>query len=220
MFSRKENLALKGTTTVGVVYKNGVVITADKRASAGTFIASKKAKKVHPITDKIVFTISGLVADAQVLVKWIQNYVRRLSIERERPPLVKEVASLTSVLLHTNFRSLLPFMVHFIIGGVDQLGPHIYFLDHVGSVHEGKYMSTGSGSPVAYGVLEAEYSPNLDEKPAISLALRALRSAIKRDAATGDGIDLVVVSDQGYRFFKPNEIEEYLKDLDKVISEG
>jgi len=220
LVNANNNYVLKGTTTVGVVFKDGVVIAADKRASAGTFIASKMAKKVHPITDRIIFTISGLVADAQILIKWIRNYVQRISLERERPPLVKEVASLTSVLLHNNFRSLLPFMVHFIIGGIDQFGPHIYFLDHVGSVHEGKYMSTGSGSPVAYGVLESEYRPDLDERSAISLALRALRSAIKRDAATGDGIDLVVIRPEGYRFFKPNEIEEYLKDLDKVISEG
>lgn len=220
MINPKDNYALKGTTTVGVVYRKGVVIAADKRASAGTFIASKKAQKIHPITDRIVFTISGLVADAQVLVKWMQNYVRRISIERGRPLLVKEAASITSVLLHTNFRSLLPFMVHFIIGGIDQFGPHIYFLDHVGSVHEGKYMSTGSGSPVAYGVLEAEYKGDLDRESAIMLALRALRSAIKRDAATGDGIDLVVVTDRGYKFFKPDEIEKYLDDLDRVLSEG
>lgn len=220
MVNSNNYYALKGTTTVGVVFKDGVVIAADKRASAGTFIASKMAKKIHPITDKIIFTISGLVADAQILIKWIQSYVRRISIERDRDPLVKEVASLTSVLLHNNFRSLLPFMVHFIIGGIDQFGPHIYFLDHVGSIHEGKYMSTGSGSPVAYGVLESEYRPDLDEKSAISLALRALRSAIRRDAATGDGIDLAVVKPQGYRFFKREEIEEYLRDLDKVLSEG
>jgi len=219
-FNRDEVKGLRGTTTVGLVFRDGVVIAADKRASAGTFIASKKAQKIHPITDKIVFTISGLVADAQILVKWIRNYIRRISIERDRPPLVREVASVTSVLLHTNFRSLLPFLVHFIIGGIDQLGPHIFFLDHTGAAHEDKFMATGSGSPVAYGVLEANYREGIDEDEAVKLALRALRSAIRRDTATGDGIDLVVVKGDGLRFFKPEEIDRYLADLDKVIHEG
>jgi len=218
-FRGKKDYALKGTTTVGVAFKGGVVIVADKRASAGTFIASRRAQKIHPITDKIVFTISGLVADAQILVKWIRNYVKRISIERDRPPLVREVANLTSVLLHTNFRSLLPFLVHFIIGGVDQLGSHIFFLDHTGAAHEDKFMATGSGSPVAYGVLEAGYRDDLDEEAALKLALRALRSAILRDTATGDGIDAAIVKQEGIRFLKPDEIEEYLKGLD-VAREG
>jgi len=216
----KKDMVLKGTTTVGVTYPRGVVIAADKRASAGTFIASKKAQKIHPITDNIVFTISGLVADAQILVKWIRNHVKRMSIEQNRPPLVKEVANLTSMLLHNYFRTLIPFMVHFIIGGIDPTGPHIFFLDHTGGAQEDKFISTGSGSPVAYGVLEAEYRRDLTEEDAIKLALRALRSAIKRDAATGDGIDLAVITREGVKVFKPEEIEKYLKDLDVILREG
>jgi len=218
--SIKERMELKGTTTVGLVFKDGVVIAADKRASAGTFIASRRAQKIYAITNKIVFTTSGLVADAQILVRWIQNHIRRLTIEREREPLVREVANLTSILMHNYFKSLLPFQVHFIIGGLDVLGPHIFFLDHSGAVQEDKFMATGSGSPIAFGVLEAYYKDRMDQEEAIMLALRALRSAIRRDAATGDGIDLAVITEKGIRFFKPEEIDAYLADLKKLLEEG
>jgi len=212
--------ALKGTTTVGVTFKNGVVIAADKRASAGTFIASKRAKKIHNITDKIVFTISGLVADAQVLVKWVRSQVMSLIYSTEREPLVSEVTSLTATVLHSNFRSLLPFLVHFIVGGVDRLGPHIFFLDHAGGKNEEKYIATGSGSPVALGVLEDGYKDGLDEDEAVNLALRALRSAISRDAATGDGVDLAIVTNKGTRYLTPKEINKRLSTLAKTIAEG
>lgn len=211
---------LKGTTTIGLVFRDGVVIAADKRASAGTFVASKRAVKIHPITDKIVFTISGLVADAQVLVKWVRTSVYRTFLQIERDPLVSEVASLTSLVLHSNFRTLLPFLVHFIIGGVDVKGPHIFFLDHAGGVNEDKFLATGSGSPVAMGILENEYREGLDRDDAIRVALRALRGAIRRDTATGDGIDLAVVTDEGTRFYKPDEINGFLKGLDEAFGEG
>ena len=215
-----ETKILKGTTTVGVTFKGGVVIAADKRASAGTFIASKRAKKVHNITDKIIFTISGLVADAQVLVKWIRTQLKLQTLSTGREPLVSEVANLTATVLHSNFRTLLPFMVHFIIGGIDIRGPHIYFLDHAGGRNEEKYIATGSGSPIALGILEDGYREDLTEEEAILLALRALRGAISRDAATGDGIDLAIVTDKGTKYLTPKEIEEKLKGIQKVFLEG
>ncbi len=211
---------LKGTTTVGLVFSNGVVIAADKRASAGTFIASKKAKKIHKITDKIIFTISGLVADAQILVKWIRTNVSTLSRNIEREAFVSEVANLASTVMHGNFRSFLPFLVHFIVGGVDVRGPHLYFIDHAGGVNKDSYLATGSGSPVAIGILEDGYKQDLTEDEAIKLALKALRGAIRRDAATGDGIDLAVVTDKGVKFYTPEEIDEHLSGLKKVFAEG
>ena len=212
--------ALKGTTTVGVTFKNGVVIAADKRASAGTFIASKRAQKIHNITDKIVFTISGLVADAQVLVKWIRTQVKTITLNTGREPLVSEVTSLTALVLHNNFRTLLPFMVHFIVGGVDKKGPHIYFIDHAGGKNKEKYVATGSGSPVAIGILEDGYKEDMTEEEAINLALRALKGAISRDAATGDGIDLVIVTEKGTKRLTPQQIEERLQGIQKIFQEG
>ena len=204
---------LKGTTTVGITFKDGVVLAADKRASAGTFIASKVAKKIHPITRRIAFTISGLVADAQILVRWMKNYMNRLTLMRGREPTVREVANLVSVVMHDYFKSLSPFITHLLIGGYDRRGPHIYFLDHAGGVQEDKYLATGSGSPIAMGILESGYRDDLAEDEAILLALRALSAAMKRDTATGDGIDLVVIKKEGIRTFTPKEIDELLKKI-------
>jgi len=201
-----------GTTTVGLCFKNGVVIAADKRATAGSLIVSKRARKIHRVTNKIAITISGLVADAQVLVRWLQSQARIFYLNTDREPLVRELVSLLSNVMHAYFKSLLPFISHFIIGGVDNLGPHIVFLDHAGSMQEEKYIVTGSGSPVAIGVLEDRYNDKLTKKEGITLALEALRSAIRRDVFSGDGIDLAVITHkEGVHVFSPKEIDRYIK---------
>lgn len=204
--------ALHGTTTVGLCFKRGVVIAADKRASAGSLIASKRARKIHKISDNIAITISGSVADAQVLVRWLQSQARIFYLNTERAPLISELVSLLSNVLHSYFKSLLPFITHFIIGGVDVLGPHIVFLDHAGSIQEEKYIATGSGSPIAFGVLEDGYRENLNKDNAIRLVLNALRSAIRRDVFSGDGIDLAVITRRdGFKIYSPKEIEKYIR---------
>ncbi len=213
IFGKKnsQNL-LHGTTTVGVCFKDGIAIVADKRASAGSLIASKRAKKIHKITDHIAITISGSVADAQVLVRWLQSQARIFYLNTEREPLISELVSLLSNVLHSYFKSLLPFITHFIVGGVDVLGPHIVFLDHAGSIQEEKYIATGSGSPIALGVLEDGYEENLTKDKAIHLALNALRSAIRRDVYSGDGLDLVTITKKaGLKIYSPKEIEKYIQ---------
>lgn len=206
------NDALHATTTVGLCFKEGVAIAADKRASAGSLIASKRARKIHKIMDSVAVTISGQVADAQVLVRWLQSQARIFYLNTGREPLVGELVSLLSNVLHSYFKSLLPFITHFIIGGVDVLGPHIVFLDHAGSIQEERYIASGSGSPIALGVLEDGYREDLSKDKAIRLALNALRSAIRRDVFSGDGIDLVVITRRdGFKVYSPKEIEKYIQ---------
>jgi len=207
-----DNLILKGTTTVGLCFKDGVVITADKRASAGSLIASKRAVKIHRITNYTAITISGVVADAQVLVRWLRTQAQIFYLNAERELLVGELVSLLANVMHAYFKSFLPFINHFIVGGVDTKGPHIVFLDHAGSVQEELYIATGSGSPIALGVLEDGYKEDLNEKDAIKLALHALRSAITRDVFSGDGVDLAVITKKhGFKLFSPEEIGRYIK---------
>jgi len=204
-------MVLKGTTTIGICFKDGVVIAADKRASAGYLVASKRAMKIHRITDYTAITISGVVADAQVLVRWLRTQAQIFYLNTERELLVKELVSLLANVMHAYFKSLLPFISHFIVGGVDRLGPHIVFLDHAGSIQEELYIATGSGSPIALGVLEDGFRERMGEKDAIMLALEALKSAISRDVFSGDGIDLAVITKKkGFHLFTPDEINKYI----------
>lgn len=211
IFAGKNISPLHGTTTVGLIFRDGVVIAADKRASMQNIIASKQAKKIHKINEYTAITISGVVADAQILIRWLQTQAQVFYLNVGRAPLIKELVNLLANVMHSYFKSLVPFISHFIVGGVDALGPHIIFLDHAGSIQEEKFIATGSGSPMALGVLESNFTNNLDQEAAITLALNALRSAILRDVYSGDGFDVVVITQEsGVKFLSKEEKEKYL----------
>ena len=188
-----------GTTTVGLVCSDGVVFASDKRATAWTFIASKDTKKVFRINDKLAMTIAGGLGDGQALVRFIQSELRLYETREGRTMTVKGAATLLSNILFGY--KMFPFLVQLIIGGVDKKDkkPSLYSLDAVGGVSSEPFISTGSGSLIAYGVLEAGYKKNKPIKENIALALKTINTAMKRDSATGDGIDLVSIDDSGFK---------------------
>jgi proteasome beta subunit len=188
---------LTGTTTMGVVCRDGIVMGTDTRATMGTFVAHKKAKKVYPIDNHVAMTIAGGVADAQTVVEILQANSRLYRFEKGNPIPISAVARLAANILFSS--RYYPFILQSIIGGVDEQGPHIFALDPLGSVTEEKCVSTGSGSPVAYGVLEPGYKEGMSVKDAIPLVVKAVNSAMKRDSASGDSFDVAVVSKEGYK---------------------
>jgi proteasome beta subunit len=188
---------MTGTTTMGVVCKDGIVLGTDTRATLGTFVAHKRAKKVYPIDDHVAMTIAGGVADAQTVVEMLRANSKLYKYEKGLPIPISAVARLAAnVLFQSRYY---PFILQSIIGGMDEQGGHIYALDPLGSVTEEKYVSTGSGSPVAYGVLEPGYKEGMPVKEAIPLVVRAVNEAMKRDSASGDSFDVAVISKDGYR---------------------
>ena len=194
---------LTGTTTIGLVCRDGIVLGTDTRATLGTFIAHKHAKKVYPIDDHIAMTIAGGVADAQSVVEVLQANSKLYKFEKGMPIPVSAVARLAAnILFQSRFY---PFLLQSIIGGVDEQGSHIFALDPLGSVTEEKCVSTGSGSPVAYGVLEPGYKEGMSVKEAIPLVVKAVNSAMKRDSASGDSFDVAVISKEGYRELSEEE---------------
>jgi proteasome beta subunit len=188
---------LTGTTTMGVVCRDGIVMGTDTRATMGTFVAHKRAKKVYPIDNHVAMTIAGGVADAQTVVEILQANSKLYRFEKGMPIPISAVARLAANILFSS--RYYPFILQSIIGGVDDQGPHIFALDPLGSVTEEKCVSTGSGSPVAYGVLEPGYKEGMAVKDAIPLVVRAVNSAMKRDSASGDSFDVAVISKEGYR---------------------
>lgn len=215
--NNKKVEGVKGTTTIGVTIKNGVILGADKRAAAGHVIASKTAEKIKPVTDKVGITISGSVAGAQILHKWLRSEVARLSIDSERAPTVSSVANLTATILHSNFRQLLPFQVHFLIGGIEKGTGKLFFLDHTGSLQQDKYIASGSGSPIALGMLERTYQKGLTKEEGIKLALDAVSTAINRDVYTGNGMDIATIDKEGFNLLSTEELKKYAEEIDLIV---
>jgi proteasome beta subunit len=189
----------KGTTTVGIVCKDGVVLAADRRATAG-FVVNKKAQKIHKITDNMAVTMAGLVSDAQLLIKLIRAEVKLKDLQTLRTSTVKETANLLAGMLYNNLRrpSMVEGIVAFLLGGNDAQGSHLYDLGIDGSLTEiDDYVSDGSGSIFAIGVLEALYKKGMSVDEGVKLAQRAISAAIQRDVSTGNGIDVFVIDSKG-----------------------
>jgi proteasome beta subunit len=187
------------TTTIGLVYDDGVILGSESRATEGYFIASKEAPKIYKITERIGMTISGGVADCQQMVKTIRalTNIRRMEIGRDVS--VKSVAQLTSLSLFQN--RLAPYISELIIGGVDEAGSHLYTLDPLGSlIPEEHYTATGSGSIVALGVLESKFKDGMTQEQAVSLISSAITAAKSRDIASGGPLQIIAVTKkEGYK---------------------
>jgi proteasome beta subunit len=198
----KENEVLNtGTTTVGLMCKDCVVLAADKRATAGNFIASKNVNKVIPINDRMALTMSGVVSDLQLLIKLLKAELKLKSIRVDREPSVKEAANLMTNIVYNNVRkfSVIPGITHFLLGGFDS-STQLYDLYADGSITEiDDFVSSGSGSVIAYGVLEANYKKDLSEAEGVELAVKSVNAALQRDSASGEGIDVYVINKAGVK---------------------
>ncbi len=190
-------LILKGTTTVGVVCNDGVVLSADTRVTMGTFIAHKKGKKIHKIDNHIAMTISGSVADAQRVVEILGANASLYRLDYGRPIPVQAASRLVSNLLFSSRYA--PLIAQVLVGGVDDTGPHIFSLDPLGSLTEEKCVATGSGSPVAYGVLEDKYQEGKSTLDLLPIVVQAVKAAMKRNTASGDSFDVAIIGKDGYR---------------------
>jgi len=201
--------SMKGTTTVGLVFSIGVILATEKRATMGYMIASKKAKKVYKVADRIGMTTAGGVGDAQQLARILTVECNLYQIRRSRPITVGATATLLSNYLNQN--RVFPYYVQLLVGGIDESGPSVYSVDAMGgATKEEEIVATGSGSPMAYGVLEDRFLPQMSEDAAIDLAIRALKSAMKRDAGSGEGIHVVVITKDKYEELNEDKLKKYL----------
>ncbi len=191
------NLALKGTTTIGVVSKDGVILASDTRVTMGFYVAHKQGKKVYKIDDHIGMTIAGTVADAQRVVDILTANAQLYKINMNRPMPISSAARLVANLLFS--ARYIPLATQVLVGGVDESGPHIFNLDPLGSLTEEKSVSTGSGSPIAYGILEDKYRDDMSVAELLPVIVKAVNAAMKRDVASGNNYALIVIDKNGYR---------------------
>lgn len=181
------------TTTVGIRSTDGVVLAADKRASKGFFIGSKVVQKIFHLDDTIAVAIAGQMSDAEYLVNLAKAERRLLALRRGFPLSVKESAKLIANITYNGMKSYTPFYVELVVAGVDREGPHVYTNDMSGAITSEDFMSSGSGSPIAYGVLEQGYRQDMNIDEAKRLGEAAVRAAMERDPGSGNGVDVVSI---------------------------
>ena len=203
----------KGTTTLAVVCKDGVVIAADRRAAMGYLIASKTTQKIFKISKNIALTIAGAAADGQKLAEYLKAEMQLYRLSKDKEPTLTVAANMMSNIVFSRAKSFIPYFVQLILAGREENGSFaVYNLDMGGSMSkEIDYTATGSGSPMAFGVLEDDYTSNLVLQQGVDLARRALMAAIKRDIASGSGIQISVVDSKGYREVKTEELVHVAK---------
>ena len=186
---------IPGATTIGVVCTDGVILASEKRVTYGHFVMSKGGQKVFKITNQIGVACAGLVGDMQILTREVEAQANLFSMDVKRPISVRAAAKLMANILFN--RRYTPLITQTIVGGMDEEGPSLYVLDVLGSLLPDKYAAVGSGTEIAMGVLEASYKETLTIAEAKEVVLKAIKSAISRDALSGDGIDFLIISKNG-----------------------
>jgi len=203
-----------GTTTLGLVCKDGIVLAADKRATAGYFIASKKVDKVLQLTDDIAVTIAGTVSDIQLVVKLIKAELKLKELKTGKINTIKEATNLLAGIVYNNIRkySLIPGISHFLVGGRDATGFHLYDLSPDGAIQEiDDFVSSGSGSIFVYGLLEDTFKKGMSVKEGIDVAVKGVNTAMQRDVASGNGINVFTITDKGVKEVMKQEVNMELE---------
>ena len=186
---------IPGATTIGVVFADGVILAAEKRVTYGSMIMSKTGKKVFRITDYIGAACAGLVSDMQILAREIEAQAKLFTLDTKRPMSVKAAAKVMSNVLFN--RRMIPLITQTIVGGIDRDKPELYVLDVLGSLLPDDYAAVGSGAQMATGVLEQGYTKNMSMEDAKALVLKAIKSAVRRDVMSGDGMDILIATKDG-----------------------
>ncbi len=208
----EDNNYLKVTTTVGIVCKEGIVLGADMRATAGNLIVNKETEKVYPITENIIVTMAGTVSDAQLLCKYLKAELKLMKIRNNHEPTVREAANLMATFVYGNIRkmSMIPGVSHFLMGGKDSTGYYLFDIFADGSLtEEKKYVTSGSGCVFALGVLESSYKEKMSIDEGLDLAVKSLNAAMQRDTYTGNGINVFTITKKGV-----------VKEVKKIIDIG
>ncbi|MGC8662740.1 MAG: proteasome subunit beta [Candidatus Micrarchaeia archaeon] len=203
---------LKGTTIIGILCSDGVVIGADSRATMDSFIASSEAFKIFKIDEKLAIAMAGVVGDAEYMAKLLKAQNDIYKMEEGVPLNPTSATSLLHVFLQEN-KMAFPFLGQLVVGGFNRDTPELYSIgDYIGSyTKETKFTSIGSGSPMALSYLDDAYRKNITTQDAIKLAVKALKLAMKRDSATGDKIKIVLITKNGYKDLTDEEIEKLAK---------
>jgi len=203
----------KGTTTVGIVCKDSIVLAADKRASMGWLIANKDIEKIFQISNWLALTVAGSVSDAFSLAKLLKAELDLYRLNTGVEPTLSVAANLLGNIAFGGYKSYMPYLIQMIVGGLDDKDTFaLYDVDPSGAaLRNTKFTSTGSGSPMVFGVLEDSYREGMAVDEGVQLAIRCVNAAMKRDVFSGEGIDVIVIDRKGFRRIEKEKIASTIK---------
>jgi len=207
----KDSILKTGTTILGIVCKEGVVMAADRQITAGHHVMSKKFPKVNKINNYLVVSWTGGLADAQKLSKIIGAELRLKELRSKSRPTVKQAANLVAAITYSQIRqpSMIPNIVGTLIAGFDEDGiTELYTIEPAGSVFkiEEYDANFGSGMPFVLGLLERQYKKDMSIKEGIELAVESLKASTQRDVGSGHGIDVFTITKDGIKKVVEQEI--------------
>ena len=213
----KNNILKSGTTIIGIVCKDGVVMASDRRATAGNLIAMKNAKKAVQINDYLVIAGTGNMSDIEMQKKVAAAQLKLKELKSKKRPTVRESANLIGMMTYQNIRqpAMIPSIVGTIVGGLNVDGTaELYSIEPSGTAVEVEDYDAnfGSGMPFVLGLLERQYKKDLTVKEGVELAIEALKSSTQRDAGSGNGIDVFTITKKGIKHEVSQEITPEYKN--------
>jgi proteasome beta subunit len=185
----------QGATTIGIVCKGGVILASEKRVTWGNMLTSRGGIKVFKINDRIGLAFAGLMSDMQALTREVAAYASLYELDNNRPIGVKAMGKLVSNMLFQ--RRMYPLLMETLVGGVDEEGASLYSMDPVGSLIPDPFITAGTGAPIAMGVIEAEFKEDMSMEDGAKLTLKAIKAAVARDIDSGDGVDMLLITNDG-----------------------
>jgi len=185
----------QGATTIGLVCKEGVILASEKRVTWGNMLTSRSGMKVFKLNDRIGLAFAGLMSDMQALTREVAAYASLYELDNNRPISVKATGKLVANMLFE--RRMFPLLMETLVGGVDEDGSSLFSMDPMGSLIPDPFITAGTGAPIAMGVIEAEYKEGMSVEAGTELALKAIKAAVARDIASGDGVDMLLITKDG-----------------------
>jgi len=200
-----QEIIVPGACGVAIKCKDGVVLGNDRRAIWGYTVINKSTKKIFKLTEYIGMAAYGLIGDYQMLTKILHAQANLYKLDTRERISTKSLAKLLANYLYSN--KMAPLYTNLVIAGMDKDGPKLYTLDAIGSLIPEDYGTTGTGMLLSMGILEAEYNPEITVAEGEKLVEKVIRSAMRRDAMSGNGIDILTITKDGAQE-KFIEIEE------------
>ena len=213
----KNNVLKTGTSILGIVCKDGVVMAGDRRVTAGNLIMSKNEQKVVQVNEYLVTSGTGVASDIEMLKKMVSAELKLKHLRSKTRPTIKEAANLVGMITYRNIRqfSTIAFIAGTLVGGINEDGiAELYTVEPAGGVYrvEEYDANFSSGMPFILGLLERQYKKDLSVKDGVALALEALKSSTQRDSASGNAIDIFTITKEGIKHVVKQKINPEYTD--------